>query len=378
MHEISRVRPFRALVFACSLLALCIAYVPMRGERGDPAVYGDAQLYADLVRGGVDIEAPFRYRVVVPLLARALPLTPGAALAAISWCSLAASYALVLVMARRLRIAPLAAAAGLGLAVFTSAHLYNYTNPFITDAAGLLVATGALYALLSRRFALFAAISALGIGVREACVFVAPAWGATRQWRRTAASIALTLAVYVGTRALVGPSQKTLDEGPFAIFPARTLRGWSWDTACAWHTLWLLAPIGLAAVRVERMPLAVFGLLSLAGGLFTSLLATDTTRMFQPLFPLVALGLARFFELSWLSSRKATAALCVACIASSWVWHPVRFLYLHPKHPIYRTGQGIALGFLLLVGYLCARAVLRSRAHLLEASERDAANELAG
>lgn len=96
--------PVRSIAVACALVALCIAYVPTRGQLGGPALYGDALLYADLVRGGVDVEAPFRYRVLVPLLARALPLAPSAALAAISWFSLAASYALVLRIAQRLQL----------------------------------------------------------------------------------------------------------------------------------------------------------------------------------------------------------------------------------------------------------------------------------
>jgi hypothetical protein len=361
MHENSPVPPFRAIAAGCALLVLCIAYVPMRGERGGPAVYGDAQLYVDLVRGGVDVEAPFRYRVVVPLLARALPLAPASALVVISWLSLAASYALLLVVARRLSIGAGAASLGLLLASLTGTHLYNYQNPFITDAAGLLITTVCLYALVSRRFGLFACASALGIGVREVSLFAAPAWIATRQWWRAGASLACTLAVYVALRALVGPSRLTLDEGPFAIFPARPLPILIWDAACAWHALWPMAPIGLLSVRAERTSLAVLALSLLAGAVFTSLLATDTTRMFQPLFPLAALGAGRFLELSWRASRRLTALVCVACVASSWVWQPVRFLTLAPEAPIYRPAQATALVLLLLIGSLAAHRVWRSR-----------------
>ncbi len=369
MDENSAVRLLRAVAFGCALLGLCIAYVPMRGERGGPAVYGDAQLYVDLVRGGIDVEAPFRYRVVVPLLARALPLAPESALAAISWLSLAACYALLLLLARRLQIGAGAAALGIVLASCTGTHLYNYQNPFITDAASLLTTSLCLYALLSRHFALFVCASALGIAVREASVFAVPTWIATRQWWRTAASLALTLAVWAGLRALVGPSRLTLDEGPFAIFPARPLPALLWDALCAWHALWLLAPVGLACVqKTERTSLAVFGLSLLAGAVFTSLLATDTTRMFQPLFPLVALGAGRFLELSWRVSRGLTALVCGACLASSWVWQPVRFLPFAPKDPIYLPAQAIAVALLLLIGAWAAQRVWRSRARVGEQS----------
>jgi hypothetical protein len=134
--------------------------------------------------------------------------------------------------------------------------------------------------------------------------------------------------------------------------------------------------MGLMALRVERGAIAVFGLLSLAGALFTSLLATDTTRMFQPLFPLVALGCARFLELSFRVSRNATVFLCGACIVSSWVWQPVRFLALHPKDPIYRPAQAIALVVLWLIGGACAHAVWRRQAEL-RGRDGEALNELA-
>lgn len=377
MDDNSAVRLLRAVAFGCALLGLCIAYVPMRGERGGAAIYGDAQLYVDLVRGGIDVEAPFRYRVVVPLLARALPLAPERALALISWLSLAACYALLLLLARRLKIGAGAAALGILLATFTGTHLYNYQNPFITDAAGLWTTSLCLYALLCRRFALFAFASALGIGVREASVFAAPTWIATRQWWRTAASLALTLAVWLGLRALVGPSRMTLDEGPFAIFPARPLPALLWDAACAWHALWLLAPLGLWWLRGEaptlaaeqdapRAWLALFGVSLLAGAVFTSLLATDTTRMFQPLFPLVALGTGRFLELAWRVSRGLSALVCGACLASSWVWQPVRFMTLAPKDPIYRPAQAIAFTLLALTGSWAALRVWRSQARAAE------------
>lgn len=379
MDENSTVPLLRAVAFGCALLGLCIAYVPMRGERGGAAVYGDAQLYVDLVRGGIDVEAPFRYRVVVPLLARALPLSPERALALISWLSLAACYALLLRLAHRLQIGALAAGTGLVLASCTGTHLYNYQNPFITDAAGLLTTTLCLYALLARRFILFACVAALGIGVREASVFATPTWIATRQWWRTALALALTFALWLSLRTLVGPSRLTLDEGPFAIFPARPLPTLLWDAACAWHALWLLAPIGLLFVRGgargrahgqndERTSLSVFGLSLLAGALFTSLLATDTTRMFQPLFPLMALGTGRFLELSFRVSRALTALVCAACVASSWVWQPVRFLTLAAKDPIYRPAQAVAFTLLVLIGAWAAQRVWRSQARAAEKS----------
>lgn len=315
----------RRLLFAALLLTLCIAYVPMRGELGGEALLGDALEYVALIDGTRDVEAPYRYRVVVPFIARMLPLSAPRALICVSWLSLFATYALILHTSERLRISFGAAACGLTVAVFSAPHLYNYTNPFLTDAMGLLMVAASLHALLLERYVLFCALSALAIGVREASIFTSLAWAEKKLSWRAVVAVACALAVYVGTRVLIGQGSH-IDEGPFAIFPAHPLRALVREALSAWHMLWLIASLGLSMLVAQRRAVLFTALLLFAGGVITSLLATDTTRMFQPLFVVVAIGVARFVEVSWRCSRAATASFIATCLASSWVWQPVRLL----------------------------------------------------
>ena len=337
----------RSLALSFVLVGICIVYVPTRGEVFGPALCGDARWYAAMIDGSEVVAEPYRFRLLVPLLASLLPLSPSSALAAVSWASLLATYTLLLETARRLHIARLSSAVGLAAAIFTAPHLYNYFNPYLTDASGLLALTVALYALVTGRHVLFTIACTLGAAVREPVVCVAPAWGATRQWRRTAASVALSAAALLAVRLSVGPSGLP-EKGPF-VFPARPLSAVFADALVAWNGLWLIVPIGLSLVSVRRRELAWFSAFLLASALVTSLLASDTMRMFQPLFPCCALGLSVFVEQLWRTSRAATVALLVSFFATSWVWQPVRFLALTPHSRASNIAQASALGLLAFV-----------------------------
>jgi hypothetical protein len=103
----------RSLLLATVLAAVCIASVPARGEHGDAKLVGDSVSYVAMVLGSSAAPAPFRYRIVVPAIARGLPLAPARALALVSLLSLVATYALVLRTSRRLGVPDKAAITGL-------------------------------------------------------------------------------------------------------------------------------------------------------------------------------------------------------------------------------------------------------------------------
>jgi hypothetical protein len=290
----------RSLALAACTVAAAVAIVPKR------ALCGDAVLYTQLITGGVDVEAPFRFRVVVPWLARILPLAPAGALAAISYASLLASYTLVLLCALRLRLGFAAAALGLAAAVLSPVHLYAYHNPYLTDCLALAVSCTCLYALLNGRFGLFGAASAVGMGVRESLIFAAMGWSPCRL--RAAACVLLALASHVLIRLAVGPSAQP-DEGPFALFPAHPPGELVRAALGSWHVIWVLAPLGLSFAGPGRGRVVGMALPALLGACGTALLAADTERMFQPLFPFAALGAGRFAEGSWQAGRSAGRTL---------------------------------------------------------------------
>lgn len=331
----------RAVAIAVLLVGVCIAYVPTRGEVFGPALVGDALSYAAMISGSDAVESPYRFRIVVPWLARALPLAPAHALALLSYLSLAATYACLLLLARALRIGAPASLIGLLMAIFTAPHLYNFHNPYLTDSSGLLVTTGCLFALVAGRYGPFLLLSVVGVGIREALLVSAPSWLAKREYVRTLAAVALPLALYVVLRMTVGMNP-ALNKGPF-VFPARPIGDALREAVVSWHVSLLLVPLGLARLERSRRELVCFALLLACGALVTSLIASDTMRMVQPLFPVVAIAHARLAEATLQVAPRATVALLMTNLAASWVWQPVRFFAFERGSPNQPLAQAVAL-----------------------------------
>jgi hypothetical protein len=349
----------RSVALALLVVLTCVAYVPVRGARVGATLVGDSLSYVAMIRGDDLVESPFRFRLVVPMLARLLPLPPAQALAVLSWLALAAVYALLLSSARRLGVSTWPALGGLVLAVCTPTHLYNYHNPYLTDAAGLLVVTVCTYALLARRFVLFAAASVVGMGVREALLAIAPSWSATGQRGRAALVLALALLTYVALLVSIGPAPLGLNEKPF-VFPPRPPLEIAAEALLSWHALWLLAGVGLVRLSVQRRELLSLGGCLLAACLLTSLLASDTLRMFQPLFPVVVLGVGAFVQRAWQCSRGVTLSVLVSHVGSSWLWQPVRFVALPAHHLVYEWGRALALLVMVATACLAVRRVAQA------------------
>ncbi len=189
---------------------------------------------------------------------------------------------------------------------------------------------------------------------------VAPAWAGTGQLARAAFALLVPVLLYAVLRAVIG-MDPTLNKGPF-VFPARPLPAIVVDAVAAWQVLWLLAALGVWSFRSARRELRALTLLLVLGGFLTSLLASDTARMFQPLFPLIALGVAKFAELGLRSFARPTWLLLVSWIGVSWVWQPVRFLTLVRDSSFERFAQASALILTWSVGALLLFLVSRPSA----------------
>jgi hypothetical protein len=149
-----------------------------------------------------------------------------------------------------------------------------------------------------------------------------------------------SLATYLVIHLSIGPLSAS-DAGPFEDFPARPLPEIVSDLFSAWHGLWFAAPVGLLMLRhPHRRDIAFMACSLTIGTLVTSLLASDTTRMAQPLFPVVALGGAAFVAALWKHSPWLTTILVGGSVAASGLWQPLRFL--HPA-PISATGRDLAV-----------------------------------
>lgn len=273
-------------------------------------VGGDTNEYVAMINGDLsEAEAPFRFRVLVPTVARALPFAPLTSLRLITYMSLGLTYAVLLTACAAVGLRLKESLAGLLLVWSSTWSLYYYHNPFLVDAFGLLVLSAMTYALVSHRFGIFAVVSLLGAAAREQTLFLVPAWGYSRHWGRT-------LHLFVGVSAILFAIRLVLggDTDP-TLAETLTSAGWfdrplsyAWEALQSWGLIWGLSLVGLCLLPDRHFLPLLFAYASLLGGsIVASLLAVDTGRMFAVLTPVFTIVASQLFAALLDGSRRLKA-----------------------------------------------------------------------
>jgi pimeloyl-ACP methyl ester carboxylesterase len=245
------------------------------------------------------VEAPYRYRLLVPWLASFLPVAAPTALALVTYVSLAAYYFLILVSFRRLEVPAGVAVCALALPYVFEAHFVNYYHPFLVEGFSLTVMATMLYAYTIDAFWLFAAAGLTGIFAREMVWFVLPAW-CFRDLKR-----GIMLAGVAGFALLIERNLVWGDPTPYRIAPATiaafhldSLSNYARDIRATWGWAFGLTALGIGVLPARAfrvmgpMSLVLFG-----AALIASFLATDTPRLFGVMTPSVAIAAAALIML---------------------------------------------------------------------------------
>lgn len=293
--------------------------------RPEPHLGYDATFYVRMVEGPMaGVPSPFRFRVLVPWLARQLPVPPPLALQIISYASLFGCYVIVMLSCRAIGLRLREAIFGVVAVWGSTWHLYGFWNPYMTDAFGLLMLTIMMWAVLTGTLWVFAVASLLGVLAREGTAILAPAWLVTRQWWPAIAVTGATLAVgwlphfFLAASPEGAGAAPPLSRAQLQTNVVVLLR----QLHAIWGIVWLLALAGGAQLSapIARRVGAVFAAL-LVGAVAASVVATDMGRMFAFLAPVLAVGCARFYALL---CRKQDAPLRVAVIvvvAVQWIFN---------------------------------------------------------
>lgn len=243
------------------------------------------------------VPAPFRYRVLVPWLARQLPFTAETSLSAITYASLAVSYLMVLLSCRRLGLSAGASMCGLALAYVFEPNLDAYYSPFRVDGFGLMIVAMMLYALTIDSFWMFAIAGICGMFVRETTLLLLPIWCARNVTRGVLLTALAFAAWLIERRLLFGPPDTV---APLTILMIRLRNPQSYvkDILSTWG--WAFAVSAIGTTLVPSNAFRTFG--PMAAGLLlvaacSYLLASDTIRLFLVLLPFVAIAAARLIAI---------------------------------------------------------------------------------
>ena len=277
------------------------------------AVGGDSLEYLKMAAGQT-AHAPYAGRPLAPLLAR---LVGGGELGLqiITYLGLGLAYVASLVLARKAGLSRWAASLGLLVVFGSTAHIYNYENPFLTDGLALGFTSLAVLALVVDSRVLFALSILVGTAAREAVAGVAAIWlGARPAWVAFATGLAALLVAGLLRFLPAGP---LVYAGPISLQQTVLQIGRSWGVA--WLLLllglfWLSAPVAWR-LRVAAAVMTVEGLVA-------AFIFRDTARMLLGLFPFMVLAAAQVVDVANRQAKVAVAALLAASLGGVVVNYP--------------------------------------------------------
>jgi hypothetical protein len=362
-----------ALVVAGHVLVLQRTTHPTEGYL---AIRGDSNAYIEMVEGHWrTMRVPFRYRIFVPWLAHLLPMSPVNALRLITYVGLYGFYVIVLATCRTLALGQIASLVGL-FSVFTAWwHLYQYNNPFLIDGFVLFILSATVFALLHDKFGWFVVLLMVGLLARETFIVIAPAWFLLRSRRRGTFAAACALAALVAPRLVLSGSATSAATGSMKLFEANNPlhRPLTYLVAvfAAWGFLWLLLPVGaLLWPPHHARTLQICLALVLTGAIASSLIASDTGRLFAPMSLFVACACAQVVQrlLDVGDSWKFWIAPLVAVSFAQAVVSVIPMVWIDEHRSLLRTGADRTVMFALSGTY--AAVVARHFRHELASSAR--------
>jgi hypothetical protein len=268
------------LALTLSLFALTVTPVT--------TLTSDTHSYIQMMHGNYGrVPTPFRYRVVVPIVAGWLPLRPEIALRTITWVSLLVVYVLAVLECSILGIGFRASALAVVALFCSRPNLLNYYNPYLTDGMGMLILFLLSLCFITGRLADFAGLVGLGVFVRESAFFVLPAWLLTpKRWKAVLVGT-VTLGLFLAPR-IAFPSSLSyasyLFSGIAGKFSIHWLDGFAKGLILSWYALWV--PFAFGIWQLPRRIHLLAGSLGL-GALASCLViqAGDYERMLSVLSP---------------------------------------------------------------------------------------------
>ena len=200
--------------------------------------------------------APFRYRVVTPILAWLLPTSRLVGFAVVNVSALIAAGTVSYAYLRDLGFGVRRAAFGLALFVISPAVAYLSTNLVLVDGVTMFMLACVFWAAYRDRLLVFAALLALGVATKESVLFALPIYGLYCLQRRGIRGVVRPIVaaipaglMYVGLRVFYGFSDDTLSAiiargvGAQLDKLAMSVFYIPYEVYSAFGTLWVLAAL---------------------------------------------------------------------------------------------------------------------------------------
>lgn len=298
--------------------------------RAEPThLFGDALVYIYMAEGNfADADPPFKYRIVVPLVAWLLPFEAELSLKIVSYAGLFLFYIVILMTCRSLGFNLFVSASSLFALFSTVWHLYNYQNPYLADTVALMLISVLLVSFVRGSFITFLTTTALIVITREITIALVPIWLWTKQWSRAATAIGIGVSLLIVVRWILS-SEPNISSSIIASLSSvdriNNMQPFVRIVVLNWGFVGVLTILGLLLTPIDKRAFIVpsFCLLLIAA-IVSSFLATDVGRMFSILSPVIVIGCAQLFAVLAKKHNYLTFFLLVACTAQLF-WVPTVF-----------------------------------------------------
>lgn len=259
----------------------------------------DAQMYLNMANK-IEVPGPFSCRILLPFIAKLLPLKPLQSIFFINIVSFVALFYGLIKMLEIFSIDRKVIIFTLGIFFSTYSVAYNFTNPFLTDLPALATMIFFINSIIKFQFvtSLFWFVSSLLF--RETIIVLAPLFLITFSLKKSISACVFILLIYTIPKLLISGD---IHCGFHSLISFHLLFDIEFltKTILSYGVLWFVGILGLTSLKNYKGHLFKVGcgllILSLVGSILSSFKSvTDITRMYFLALPILTLGSAFFIK----------------------------------------------------------------------------------
>ena len=259
----------------------------------------DAQMYLNMTNK-IEVPGPFSCRILLPVLAKLLPLKSLYSIFFINFISFIFLFYGLIKMLESFSIDRKVIIFTLGIFFSTYSVAYNFTNPFLTDLPALATMIFFINSIIKFQFvtSLFWFVSSLLF--RETIIVLAPLFFITFSLKKSISACIFILLIYTIPKFLISGDILCSFNAPISfhlLFDIEFLT----KTILSYGVLWIVGILGLTSLKNYKGHLFKVGsgllILSLVGSILSSFKSvTDITRMYFLALPILTLGSTFFIK----------------------------------------------------------------------------------
>ena len=255
----------------------------------------DAQMYLSMTNG-IEVSGPHACRILLPFLAKLLPMEPLKAVFFINVVSLVILFSSLIIMLENFLIKKNVIIITIVIFFSTYSLAYNFTNPFLTDLPALATMILFINSIIKYRYLSCLLFFAASLLFRETIIVLLPLFFLTFSLKKSMLAMFFGLFIYFIPKLIIAGDIYCNFNPPFSVTLLINTE-FLIKTILSYGPIWLLGFAGLTKLsslnkNLSKIAFSIL-ILSLVGSVLSSFKSTtDITRMYILMLPILILGSA--------------------------------------------------------------------------------------